>query len=158
MRNGKTREWPFYVLAVAGSTGGALLGGYLGYVAALASDIYWPGAAGARQLGPRLGIAGGLLAGVLWSVVMVQAALRQLRRQGRAKPTLLAWGAFAGHGAAIILAAVILVGLQCEGKLTIGASEALLTILVGSAAVGLPAGLAMGVLAWGLAALVRRRQ
>lgn len=46
-----------------------------------------------------------------------------------------------------VLAAVIFVGLQREGKLTIDASEAFVTILVGSAAVDLPAGLAMGVLA-----------
>jgi len=148
------REWPFYVLAVTGSVGGALLGGYIGHVTGLTARLYWGAGTDARSLGPQAGLLGGLVAGVLWSLVVITAAARQLRHRGRVSPSLLAWGAFAGHGAALLIAGAIF------GRLAVEAWElppnALPTVLVGSALVGLPIGVLGGLLAWVLAALAGR--
>jgi len=149
------RTGPLIWLAVIVCPLAAGFTGWLGGLAAMMYQLYW-GAAGAvnlRSAGMLLGLVGGLLGGMAWCALILGVIVRRLRRTGDASGRIVAWGAFAGHGAAVLAGGILLGGMMVlNGEWN---ARAVLAGLVVSAVAGLALGALAGLLAWGAAAMAR---
>jgi len=150
------RRWPFVVLCLLVFAVATGLSWYLGELATLLYGTICTSRPNIELGGRVLGIVGGALGSAGWCVLMVSLALRYVRRTGRASAKLILWGTFAGHGAALLAAAMLHGGLMLiDGEWT---PEAASTGLIFAAGAGLGLGVISGLLAWGAAALAIPRE
>lgn len=151
MPDGPIRKWPFIVAGVFVCAAGAGAGGFFG---ALASLLYGM----EDSLGLWLGIAGGLLAGVVWCRVMSRAARRY--RGGSSGLGMVGWGALWGIIVGLIATVIVHGGLMIadSANYTTGTLEAFaiwgLSFGIGA---GAGTGLVCALVWWGVAYLERRR-
>ncbi|GAH56349.1 unnamed protein product [marine sediment metagenome] len=151
----RIRKWPFIVAGVFVCVAGAGAGGFFG---ALASLLYGMEDPHLQALGLGLGIAGGLLGGVVWCRVMLRAAQRY--RGGSSGLGMVGWGTLWGIIVGLITTVIVHGGLMIAGlgRHTTGALESFafwgLPFGVGA---GAGTGLVCALIWWGVASLERRR-
>jgi hypothetical protein len=152
------RNGPFLLLAIVVCPLAAGFLGWAGGFTATLYQLYWGTAAtvNLRAAGMLLGLGAGLVASLAWCAVMIVVAVRRLLRTGQASPRLVAWGAFAGHAAALLATGILLGGMMIlNGAWNLSAA---LLGLVFSAVAGLGLGAIGGLLAWGAAAWAAEAQ
>lgn len=143
-------KWPFIVAGVFVCTAGACVGGFFG---AVTSSLYETGHQHLLALGVWLGIAGGLLAGVVWWRMMLRAARRY--RGGSSGLGMLGWGALWGIIVGLIATVIVHGGLMIAGS---GPYTAAIWGLPFGIAAGAGTGLVCALIWWGVAYLERRRR
>ena len=152
MGSERIRKWPFIVAGVFVCAAGACAGGFFG---ALASLLYGM----EESLGLWLGIAGGVLAGVVWCRVMLRAAQRY--SDGSSGAGMVGWGALWGIIVGLIATVIVHGGLMIadSGPYTTGKllSSAIWGLSFGIGA-GAGTGLVCALVWWGVASLERRRR
>ena len=157
MRLLPVRNGPFLWLAVLVCPSAAGFMGWFGGLTATLFKLQWGlSFADIRECGMLVGMLAGLVASLAWCALMIVVAVRALLRTGRASPRLVAWGAFAGHAAALLATGTLYATMMAlAGRWP---RDAVLFALVFSAVAGLAFGAICGLLTWGAAALAMRGQ
>lgn len=144
------RKWPFIVAGVFVCAAGACVGGFFGAATSALYDMEDPHL---LALGVWLGIAGGLLAGVVWCRVMLLAAQRY--RGGSSGLGMVGWGALWGIIVGLIATVILHGGLIIAGE---GPYTAAIWGLPFGIGAGAGTGLVCALVWWGVASLERRRR
>ena len=150
MDSERIRKWPFIVAGVFVCAAGAGVGGFFG---AVASSLYDMEDSHLLDLGLWLGIAGGLLAGIVWCRVMLRAAQRY--RDGSSGVGMVGWGALWGIIVGLIATVIVHGGLIIASS---GPYTAAIWGLPFGIGAGAGTGLVCALVWWGVASLERRRR